>query len=525
MSLNFYRIKAAQLTAAFLFLLHNHSNAELFDLTYSEPPVTTTLCKFSYAGTNDASTALAFAFHNNVVKGLLRQNTDRVRNYGFQFTDNGVDINCTASASYSYKRDQKVADEDGNETWGNTQEFFGSLRQLGTKEQGNSCDDGTELRKHTFTHIDDEQKIRCFDPLDLVQRDSCPDSSSAGDFILPDNGTGALNVCREKEDGSLCGYDYVKSSDNQWFYKADFEHNCYETPSLRYEDSDQNPLDDIDPNNAQCQVIGSGVSESKFCPANENAVCPNGLCPEGCGSFDVGEGQVFGCLSQLAENLCDVDGDGVPDEDCLNISEPDPDPDPDPDNGECDPFTEVCDEDPPPTCDPTVQDCTAVDMSGVESRLTQVSDLLRGNNQKLDRNNQSLQGIKQAVEENTGVLSDVRDSVESIDDELSNSENVTFSDVEPSLGLVSFYSPEYPNGFQDVFSKVEPAYSQTEFFDYIRSWEVTVSGAYTYPQLCINVLVNFGCHTIELDGRIWAFIRVLMLVSCAFLCRRLVLGG
>lgn len=99
------------------------------------------------------------------------------------------------------------------------------------------------------------------------------------------------------------------------------------------------------------------------------------------------------------------------------------------------------------------------------------------------------------------------------------------TDLEPSEGIESFYEAEYPNGFQDVWQKNKAAFENTEMNQYLDSWRLTAQGSPPPMQLCFNIMVDFGCSEFVIDPRVFPFLRIIMLVSTAFLCRALIFGG
>jgi len=141
-------------------------------------------------------------------------------------------------------------------------------------------------------------QLQCYDMLDILDRDSCPDSQSDGTYVLPQLGNTSQTLCQQRDDGSMCAYDLVED-----YYVANYEANqgCYTAENPNLYDGDLNP----DENSQQCHDIGGGTSA---CPENPDNVCPNGQCQSGCGTIAVdGSDPVFVCLSD------DTDGDGIGD--------------------------------------------------------------------------------------------------------------------------------------------------------------------------------------------------------------------
>lgn len=100
------------------------------------------------------------------------------------------------------------------------------------------------------------------------------------------------------------------------------------------------------------------------------------------------------------------------------------------------------------------------------------------------------------------------------------------TDSTPSDGIESFYEPEYPNGFQDVWSKNKSLFDNSEMNQYLDSWKLSASGNPPLMNACFNMgFIDFGCSEFTIDPRIFPFLRIIMLVSAAFLCRALIFGG
>ncbi|POB81720.1 hypothetical protein, partial [Vibrio vulnificus] len=72
------------------------------------------------------------------------------------------------------------------------------------------------------------------------------------------------------------------------------------------------------------------------------------------------------------------------------------------------------------------------------------------------------------------------------------------------------------------------ALQQTRFVDWLNSFKLQLGGDAAVPDwsMCFDLgIADFGCHDFTLDSRIWGAIRIFILITAAFLCRRLVFGG
>jgi hypothetical protein len=169
----------------------------------------------------------------------------------------------------------------------------------------------TDYKVPRYIDINANQVLYCFNQTDLNFRDSCPDSTQDGGYVLP---VTAINteptMCLDKPDGSMCKYKQVGD-----VYVTDFENNCYELNGApRF---DESGIIQPDPTISTCQLLGQGVSACIEDPFN---VCDSqGNCNTGCGSVAFGDSQpLFVCLSGdtdgdgLANYLDpDIDGDGI----------------------------------------------------------------------------------------------------------------------------------------------------------------------------------------------------------------------
>lgn len=134
-----------------------------------------------------------------------------------------------------------------------------------------------------------------------------------------------------------------------------------------------------------------------------------------------------------------------------------------------------------------------------------------------------LSGIQTAISGsgNAGIIS----AINGVGDGLNKTETET--DGEPTSGLQGFYESEYPNGFQDVWNNNKTLFQQTEMYQFLEQWKVTVSGGAPSMEFCFNLggSMNYGCDTVAIDPRVFPFLYVITMICMAFLCRSLIFGG
>lgn len=97
----------------------------------------------------------------------------------------------------------------------------------------------------------------------------------------------------------------------------------------------------------------------------------------------------------------------------------------------------------------------------------------------------------------------------------------------PSDGLTGFWVSEYENGLQGVFDEKLIDIRQTEFYSLLDQFKPTFGGG-SAPifQFCFNMgFVNFGCQSLDIDSRVFPAIRIFILITAVFLCRRILFGG
>ena len=209
---------------------------------------------------------------------------------------------------------------------------------------------------------------------------------------------------------------------------------------------------------------------------------------------------------------CDTNPPTTPPDDCQEgdpdcITDPpiceDDDPDCITDPPPCDPEKEDCDTVPP--CDPEKEDCDTVppcDPNQEECDPTPTCDP-----SKEDCENKALKLLE---------------SIEKSVTHKGTPEPFNINEAE------SFYESVYEEGFQGVWDERSDQLRNSEAAQFIQQFKFTASGSAPSGRICFNLgsIMNYGCHDIPLpDGAILGFIKMVILISAAFLCRRIIFGG
>lgn len=142
-------------------------------------------------------------------------------------------------------------------------------------------------------------ELQCFNEQSLKDADTCDVNAS----WLPSDGSGASQVCQNKEDGSQCRYS-LQSVDGQSFYAPTAEpDSCYTGGIPDYSGSAETAPA---PYPSDCTTMSDGVTV--MCPEDPSNVCDsNGTCQTGCGTVAFDGVEEFVCFSG------DTDGDGIGD--------------------------------------------------------------------------------------------------------------------------------------------------------------------------------------------------------------------
>jgi len=102
----------------------------------------------------------------------------------------------------------------------------------------------------------------------------------------------------------------------------------------------------------------------------------------------------------------------------------------------------------------------------------------------------------------------------------------SFSDT-PFPEVDPFYEQKYPDGLEGVWSARKAELEDSAFVEFLGSFVPSFSGS--CPGWSVNVNVaswaQFGIHDFQSLCWVFDFVKVVLLVSAAFLCRALIFGG
>ncbi len=164
----------------------------------------------------------------------------------------------------------------------------------------------------------------------------------------------------------------------------------------------------------------------------------------------------------------------------------------------------------------------------IEAQAKASTKLINTINSATDRNAQGLQMVTAAVDGVSSGGGGGGDSDDGICDTEGNCSTSIEIKTEPSEGLTGFWVSEYEDGLQGVFDNKLVEIQSSEFYTFLDQFNPSVSaGAAPSYQMCFNIgsLGNFGCHSFNIDPRTFPAIRIFILVTAGFLCRRILFGG
>jgi hypothetical protein len=98
----------------------------------------------------------------------------------------------------------------------------------------------------------------------------------------------------------------------------------------------------------------------------------------------------------------------------------------------------------------------------------------------------------------------------------------------PTDSAISFWVSDYPDGVRSVWNDSKAAFENTQYVQFLSTFNPNLTaGVAADMQFCFNLgaMGDYGCHALPVDSSIWSAIRIFILVSAGFLCRRIIFGG
>ena len=326
---------------------------------------------------------------------------------------------------------------------------------------------------HTYSITNEEGDVTgCANPSQISQIDECNVNSTQEYLSVP---VTVSSGCFETANGSSCKYNAVGFGGGVQAYALDLEGDCY---SEILPDIEGSELPTPEDSGSMCvEWGGTGL----ICPENPEDHCSGGSSTYSGGSIascDVGCGQVNGVFTCIDN---DLDNDGLPD-----FLDPDID-------GDGIPNGEDLDSDGDGQDDPITNGGNGSG-GGTGSGSVDLTPVVN-----------KLEEIKKSISETNVQL------IQS-----------------PTEDAASFYTSTYEDGLQGIWDESKADFESSEFVVFLDTFkQVPSGGTAAASQMCFNLgaLGNLGCGELSPDSRIWAAIRIFILVTAGFLCRAILFGG
>jgi hypothetical protein len=315
----------------------------------------------------------------------------------------------------------------------------------------------------------------CAKPSELNLLDSCDVSSGnevLGHAVDPDK----PNVCISMPDGSVCEYNAVDAGSSQ-VYMMDLEGDCYTGTGT--------PTSDIgSPFGQEFDLPDYNYSMGDFqCMDNGGLLS----CAESA-DFQPDDNSNAKCGTVNGQNYCfddDTDGDSLPD-----------------------------------YLDPDIDGDGIANGDDLDANGDGQDDATRP-----DSGSSSGSGSGDGGVTNVNVEIDLQPVVNEL--KKMNETNVQTDGI-PTEGLESFWVSDYEEGFQGVLTEKIDEIKGTQLFGFVEQFRPSaLGGSAANYNFCFNLgsMGNFGCHELGIDPRVIPAIKILILISAGFMCRRLIFGG
>lgn len=160
-----------------------------------------------------------------------------------------------------------------------------------------------------------------------------------------------------------------------------------------------------------------------------------------------------------------------------------------------------------------------------------VNNITQASNDTADRNADGFKSVTDAVGKLADAIKDGGggggDSDEGFCDGEGNCSTSVEIRTEPSDGLEGFWETEYEEGLQGIFEEKLIDVKQTEFYLFLDQFKPTFGGGSAPDyQFCFDLgFVNFGCQSLGIDSRVFPAVRIFILITAVFLCRKILFGG
>ena len=147
-------------------------------------------------------------------------------------------------------------------------------------------------------------------------------------------------------------------------------------------------------------------------------------------------------------------------------------------------------------------------VEGVENEVKKTNSKLDGIGRQLDGQGKTLKGIEKGLGDAFGDEGSPDGSCEG-----------------DCIG--SWYETAYPDGMVGIWQEHSEALQQTPMFGFLNQFQLSPNGTQPDLNVCFNLgaMGDFGCSSFEIPAIIWPFIKIVILISAAFLCRALIFGG
>lgn len=169
--------------------------------------------------------------------------------------------------------------------------------------------------------------------------------------------------------------------------------------------------------------------------------------------------------------------------------------------------------------------------------MDEVSDKVGLTNSKLDGIGMQLDGVGKQLGDIDGTLDGTAEDIGDIKGILEGAlgkggkgggQGTPDKGVGDCTENCSWYESAYPDGIIGIWNEHSEGLKQTPMMEFLNQFStIAPSGAQPDFTICFDLgaMGNFGCKAIEIPQVIWAFIKLVMLITAAFLCRALIFGG